>query len=389
MQLIKRFFLFIVIVCCGRICFAQLPAKTPMKIAVFAPIYLDSAFADGNYKLGNANLPRQMVAGLDFYNGVMLAIDSLNKEQVPITVLFYDTKSSTLPLQKLVAGDELKEVSLLIASFNNRSDIKPLADLALQMKIPLISSTYPNDGGITGNPFFAMVNPTLKAHLEAIYRYLHKTYPTEKMTLFRRNGAIEDMIEQVITDMNKKTPGLPLKINTINLPDSFTVAQVTETLDSAKQNILICGSLDEEFGTELSKALAASRNYKTISMGMPTWEGIRDISKNIEVIYTSPFNFLRNDKLLFDLFSKYKAKYSGRPNDMFFKGFESMYHFSKLLVKYPTGIIKALSDKDFKLFNEFDFQPIRSGKQSNSIDYLENKKIYFIRKMDGLVKSVN
>ncbi len=389
MQLIKRFFLFIVFVCCGRICFAQLPAKTPMKIAVFAPIYLDSAFADGNYKLGNANLPRQMVAGLDFYNGVMLAIDSLNKEHVPVTVLFYDTKSILNPIQKLVNGDELKDVSLLIASFNNRSDIKPLADLALQMKIPLISSTYPNDGGITGNPFFAMINPTLKAHLEAIYRYLHKTYPTEKLTLFRRNGAIEDMIEQVITDMNKKTPGLPLKINTVNLPDSFTVAQVTETLDSTKQNILICGSLDEEFGTELSKTLAASRNYKTITMGMPTWEGIRDISKNIEVIYTSPFNFLKNDKLLFELFSKYKAKYAGRPNDMFFKGFESMYHFSKLLLKYPTGIIKALSDKDFKLFNDFDFQPIRSGKQSNSIDYLENKKIYFIRKMDGLVKSVN
>ncbi len=360
-----------------------------MKIAVFAPIYLDSAFADGNYKLGNANLPRQMVAGLDFYNGVMLAIDSLNKEHVPVTVLFYDTKSILNPIQKLVNGDELKDVSLLIASFNNRSDIKPLADLALQMKIPLISSTYPNDGGITGNPFFAMINPTLKAHLEAIYRYLHKTYPTEKLTLFRRNGAIEDMIEQVITDMNKKTPGLPLKINTVNLPDSFTVAQVTETLDSTKQNILICGSLDEEFGTELSKTLAASRNYKTITMGMPTWEGIRDISKNIEVMYTSPFNFLKNDKLLFELFSKYKAKYAGRPNDMFFKGFESMYHFSKLLLKYPTGIIKALSDKDFKLFNDFDFQPIRSGKQSNSIDYLENKKIYFIRKMDGLVKSVN
>ena len=81
-----------------------------MKIAVFAPIYLDSAFADGNYKLGNANLPRQMVAGLDFYNGVMLAIDSLNKEHVPVTVLFYDTKSILNPIQKLVNGDELKDL---------------------------------------------------------------------------------------------------------------------------------------------------------------------------------------------------------------------------------------------------------------------------------------
>ena len=43
----------------------------PLKIAVFAPVYLDSAFDNGNYKLGNASLPRQMLPGLDFYNGVM------------------------------------------------------------------------------------------------------------------------------------------------------------------------------------------------------------------------------------------------------------------------------------------------------------------------------
>ena len=90
-----------------------------------------------------------------------------------------------------------------------------------------------------------------------------------------------------------------------------------------------------------------------------------------------------------ELSMKYKAKYAGRPGDMFFKGFEAMYHFSKLLVKHKATLINKLSDKDFKLFNDFDIQPVRSVKDSSLPDYLENKKLYFIRKTDGMLKSVN
>ncbi|MFX7763894.1 hypothetical protein ABTK05_19745, partial [Acinetobacter baumannii] len=59
---------------------------------VFAPVYLDSAFDGNTYKLGNTNLPRHILPGLDFYNGIMLAVDSLNKENQPLDIYFYDTK---------------------------------------------------------------------------------------------------------------------------------------------------------------------------------------------------------------------------------------------------------------------------------------------------------
>jgi hypothetical protein len=49
-----------------------------------------------DYKLGKANLPRYILPGLDFYNGMMMAVDSLNKEQAPVEVLFYDSKSRTI-----------------------------------------------------------------------------------------------------------------------------------------------------------------------------------------------------------------------------------------------------------------------------------------------------
>lgn len=369
---------------------AQMPVSVkPIKIAVFAPVYLDSAFIDDNYKLGRNSLPRYMLSGLDFYNGVMLAIDSLNKEKAAIEVLFYDSKSATASIEQTIADSALQDVSLIIASFTTRNEIKPLADFALDKKIVLLSATYPTDGGITENPFFVMLNPKLDTHIEAVYNYMHRFFPTNNIILFRKEGNTEDRIQSILENMNRKTPGTKLKIKTIELPDSFTARQVTDYLDSSRQNIVVAGSLNEDFGIELSKALSSSKSYNTIAIGMPTWDGLRDISKNLEIIYSSPYNFTRVDKISLQLFEKYKTKFAGRPGDMVFKGFESMYRFTKLLLKHGDSLTAHLSDKDYTIFNNFNIQPVRANKETVLPDYLENKKLYFIRKMDGKIKSVN
>jgi len=361
------------------------------KIAVFAPVYLDSAFTqDGNYRLGNQILPRYMMPGLDFYNGIMLAIDSLNKEQAPVEVVFYDTKSTKENISTVLMDSTLGEVSLIIASFNNRNEIKPLADFALEHEIPLISATYPNDGGLTENPYFILINPTLKTHLEGIYRYLQRVYPTSNLTMFRRKGAVEDMIQSTFSEISRATPGAPLKIKTVELTDSFTTSQVISYLDSSRQNIIICGSLNELFGSNLVKALSESRKYRSIAMGMPTWDALRGVDRNIEVIYTTPYHFIRTDKLGLDITNIYRNRFSGRPSDMVFKGFEAMYHFTKLLIKYEGKLMNNINDKSFKLFNDFDIQTVKPySNNPNAVDYLENKKLYYIRKMDGQIRAVS
>ncbi len=361
------------------------------KIAVFAPVYVDSAFTqDGNYRLGNQILPRYMMPGLDFYNGIMLAVDSLSKEQTPVEVVFYDTKSVKGSINYALKDSILRDVSLIIASFSNRAEIKPLADFALEHEIPLVSSTYPNDGGLTENPYFMLINPTLKTHLEGIYRYLQRVYPTSNLTMFRRKGAVEDMIQSGFSDISRSTPGLPLKIKTVELTDSFTTSQVISYLDSNKQNIIICGSLNETFGSNLVKALSESRRYRSIAMGMPTWDALRGVDKNIEIIYTTPYHFIRTDKLGLDITNIYRDKFSGRPSDMVFKGFEAMYRFTKLLIKHEGKLLANINDKSFKLFNDFDIQPVKPySSNTEAVDYLENKKLYYIRKMDGQIRSVS
>ena len=85
----------------------------------------------------------------------------------------------------------------------------------------------------------------------------------------------------------------------------------------------------------------------------------------------------------------YKEKYFARPSDMVFKGFESMYHFSHLLLQHQNDLINHLSDNSFKIANEFSIQPVKLNSQSLIPDYQENKTIYFIKKLNGSVVSVN
>lgn len=357
----------------------------PLKIAVFAPVYLDDAFNDGMYSLGNNNIPKNILPGLDFYNGIQLAIDSLQAEGQQLEILFFDIKSKQESIDRIIQSGKLNGTSLLIASFNNRADIKPLADYAKSQQIPLISATYPNDAGIRSNPFFALVNPTLLTHIEEIFKYLQRNHPTEPILYVKKAGALEDMIEQTFLELNKKTPALPLKLKTISVSDSINIAQYNSQLDSTRTNIILCGTVNEVFGINLVKSIAANKSYKSVVLGMPTWDAIKDLGKGTEIIYSTPFNYNRSDKLLQRISTQYRNKLQGRPSDMVFKGFESLYHFGRLLIKHQKMIATQLSDNSFKIFNEFDFVPIQ---QNGEISYLENKKLYFIRKSDGIIKSV-
>lgn len=360
-----------------------------VKVGVFAPIYMDSAFSEGNYKLGNS-ISKSNLPGLEFYNGVMLAIDSLNAEGVNAEMFFFDTKSASEPLETILENPVLKSLSLIIASFNNRTELKTLADFAAAHKIPLISETYPNDGGIIENPYFVLINSTLKTHIDALYKHVQKTYATSNIIWVKKKGQMEDLIQTYFTDNNKKTPSIPLKFKTAELIDSFTTADLMNKLDSNRQNVVICGTLNEGFAMNVMKTLSANINYATQVIGMPNWDGFRDLLKpeykTIDITYTSPYNYTRNDKLGLLLTTKYRNKFLSRPSDLVFKGYESFYHFTKLSIKHKDNLIHNLSDKSFKLFNDFDIQVVKFKKESKEPDYWENRKLYFIKKTDGQLK---
>ncbi len=363
-------------------------AQNRLKVAVFAPIYLDSAFNGDDYKLGNANLPKYMLAGQDFYNGVMMAVDSLQAAGRDLEVLFYDSKGRE-SLNSIVRKPEFEGVNLIIAAFNNRLDVKLLADVAQRKRIPLISSTYPNDGGVTNNPYLVMLNTSIKTHVEQIYKYLQKNITTNNLIYAKRKGQLEDLIQYYFTEAAKANPYPALKYKTIELTDYVTAQSIAGSLDSNLINTVICGSLNEPFGVKLVKALAANKSYDCSAMGMPTWDGLKDLDNadchGVNLTFSTPYNFVRSQPTAAKISAAYKSEFYGRASDMFFKGYESMFHFSSLLLENPDDIMQHLSDKDYKVFNDFIIEPYKPTADAPE-QYLENKKLYFIKRLDGSYK---
>jgi hypothetical protein len=370
---------------------AQKDSASHLRIAVLAPLYLDSAFDDYDYKLGNLNIPKYFLPGLEFYNGVMMALDSLQKEGADLEMWVYDTKKKDQSADSLVKEIALLHFSLIIASFSNTAEQKIFSEFSLTNNIPLISATYPNDAYVKGNPFFVMINSSLKTHVENIYTFVQRNYPVAKYIFITRNGSLEEKIQKMFAECRKKTYTLNYK--TIELTDDLNYNQILPLLDSTKVNVIICGSANETFGTNLLKAIDQSATFPLTVVGMPTWDGLKELSalenENLDIIYSTPYNYPKSNKTIETLTSEYKTKFNGRPADMFFKGYEIMYRFSRLLGKYHNEVLNNLADTSFRISNNFMFQPVKQDSSSPVPDYIENKKIYFIHLSMGRIISVN
>ena len=367
----------------------------PLKhvIAVFAPLYLDSAFdAAYNYRY-DKGFPKFINPGLEFYEGVQLALDSLGKENAPLEVYVYDTRSVQKPLSEQLKNPELDDAELILA-YCSGQELGSFAYEAALKKIPFINVNLPVDGGVKNSAYFVMLNSTLKTHIENLYRYAQKNYALNNIVFFRKKGTMENTIKQYFDEDGKTTMSVPLKIRYVDLPDSFTINELKASLDSTKQTLCIAGSLDENFGRRLATQLASiTKSYKVTLMGMPTFDNIsRDFSrpeyKGLEIVYTTPFYNARTDKVSQDITNYFNTKLYARPSDMVMRGYEATWRFSKLLMKYQDDISSNLTKKEFNVFREFDIQPV-INKQTSSTDYFENKKLFVVKWQDGLIKSAN
>jgi hypothetical protein len=384
----KSFFSVVVAFALVQVSFAQ----SKHRVAIFAPLYLDSAFDEaGNYRYGK-QFPKFFNAGLEFYEGAQMALDSLGKQGAGIEAFVYDTRSTGQSLAKQLEKIASDSVELIIG-FANPQENWSIASAARSRQTPYINVNLPNDAGVTNNPYFVMLNSTLKTHIEKIYKYIQKNYPLDNVVVFRKKGQMEDAIKTYFGDNGKTAPSV-VNVKYVDLTDSFTVSQLSSELDSNHHTVVLAGSLDENFGKRLCVQLASiARRFPVTLIGMPTFDNFtkefsRPEYKGLEIIYTTPFYNSRTDHVSESISNRFNIAMYARPSDMVMRGYEVTWRFSKLLLQYQKDISSNLTRKEFNVFREFDIQPV-INKQTNVLDYFENKKLFFVKYFDGIIKAVN
>jgi len=355
------------------------------RVGIFAPLYLDSVFNESGYRYGKG-FPKFAVQGLDFVQGAQIALDSLPMLFSNIDARVFDSKSTSKPVLSLIQNKELDSIDLIIGSVKDQEYFQ-LASFAKEKNIPFISATYPNDGGITGNPFLIIVNSTLKAHCEAIYSHLLQNNGTDKIYLITRPGAQEKTIVDNFKMINEPDGKPLLKIETITVNGDF--AALKSKLDSNRNSVFIGGSLNEAFAGELATfSQSISKTYRIKLIGMPNWDGFKSISdnkklKDFPVYYTTPYFNNKWDAFSKKIKDEYLKRYRGIPSDMTYKGYETVFLFSKLLSRHPNDFMNHLNEQPYKIFSEYRFKPVFSSKNAEVPDYFENKNLYLIKILNG------
>jgi hypothetical protein len=361
------------------------------KVVVFTPLYLDSVFdkTTGEYKFGD-QFPHFINPGLEFYEGIQMALDSMATENVPLEVVIEDTRSTSKTLEQQIDDPEAADAGLYIG-YVTPTEERALAAAALKKNIPFINANLPNDAGISNNPSLVILNSTLKTHCEGIYRFLQRYYPITPVVVFRKKGALEDRLKGYLTDYDKSTNGTKVNMKYVTLDENSNF-DLRPYLDSERLTISLVGSLDENFGKKVALQLATLNPvYTTLVIGMPTWDGITDFNKKdyngLDIVYSTPFYTDMANSLSTAISDTFNATMYARPSDMVFRGYECMYRFGKLLVEKDSNLVSSIGEKKFKVFTDFDIQPVLNH-QTMALEYFENKKLYFIKKEDGAVKQV-
>jgi hypothetical protein len=353
------------------------------RIAIFTPLYLDSVFdASGNFRYEKTGA-RFATAGLDFYYGAQLALDSLQKRGAPLEVFVFDTRGKESVTDQL-SRPELDSIDMIIAQ-TNVSETRILAEAAQQKKIPFISATLPNDAGISGNPYMVILNTTLQSHVEGVYRFLQKYHALDPIVIFTKDGVQEELIRDHFLEYAKTTASVPVRVKFVDLPATFSQSSIAAHLDSTRRTVCIAGSLDEAFGMRLSQTLAGLKKYPVRLIGMPTWENF-NFSKmpDLEIIYSNPFFYNRTNYLENNLANEYANRMSTRPSDLFFRGYESTLRFALLLLDTGDDITSNITRKGNTVLTQFDIQPVFKDKNNMTLDYFENKHLYFVKVFGGV-----
>ena len=101
---------------------------------------------------------------LEFYEGVLMALDSLKKTGTSINLYAYDTRRDSANFSNFLQREELSRMNLIIGPANI-GHMKTVAAFAQDKHIPVVFPFGPMDGSIRSNPYVYQASP-----IDSLYR---------------------------------------------------------------------------------------------------------------------------------------------------------------------------------------------------------------------------
>jgi hypothetical protein len=354
--------------------------KARYRIDLLLPLYLNELVKNDKVVYKD-KLPEKAISGVNFYEGVRMAADSLTKMGYAVDIHVHDITEPGLTPDAIIKKSTLDSSDLIIGGLQS-SQLMPVAKYAEEKHINFVSAFSPSDGDVLNNPYFTILQPTLYTHCRRIRDVVLKKHAGKNTLLFYRtnpsvdSAAYSNIIWEHERDFKK------LSINT--LPQQ---KQLASLLDSTGTNVIIMPVLDHVYAESVITQLSdLFPNYSFEVYGMPSWKSITSVRKseaypNISVSFTQPFYYDISTAAGQTLSAGYKREFGGKVSEMVFRGYETLFWYVYLLKRYGTIYNPKQTDNGGSIFTRYEVKPQWNNKQE--LLYNENEHLYFYRYQSG------
>ena len=365
--------------------------KSEYNIAFFLPFHADEANAIDIDKLlsGEEQLSNKSNVALSFFEGAMIAIDSLKKQKLNAKIYVYDIDDKdSANVVNLLKKPELTKMDLMIGPLYGSGFI-PVSKFAKENNIPIVSPFIQINKILFNNPFVCKVIPSTTLQVEQMAHYVVDSFGKQNIILVDNSNTRESSFFNAF----KNTANTRLQAAGLSANDSVKLAKglggVEAMLSSNKTNVVVLPSTNQPYVTEFIRGLRGKRDkFKIVLFGLQNWtsydnldfEYLNDLSLHIAantfIDYSNPATV--------SFINKYRTTYKTEPEMYVYQGFDIAYYFISELQKNGTGFLKTISEHKFHgIEADYDF------KQFPSDSGFENKFVHILKYKEYKLEKAN
>lgn len=363
-----------------RLRLAETVKKDRYRIDVLGSLYLNELIAN-NKPIYKNHLPDKTLPGIGFYQGVKLATDTLGSFGYKMDVYFHDITDPAHSVDALLKAGKLDSSDLIIGNLQ-AAQLTPVANFAMRRQINFVSALSPSDANISGNLYFHLLQPSLKQHCEAIREALNKRSKRDNILVYRRStSAIDEQCYKYVT----RDSSFNYSLVSMNVP--MATEKLANFLDSNVTNVIVMPIVDLAYSAQLLQQLSkAFPEYVIEVYGMPSWKGMSILNKegsmsSLGITVSAPFYFDPSVSAGRGFSEAFARTYGGRPSEMAFRGYETLYWYAYLLNRYGTIFNDHLTDSGTAPFTRFEMELLKN--KDNKELYYGNTHVYFYRYQGG------
>ncbi len=368
--------------------------KEHYNVALLIPLYLDKLEKDPQDTIGRFEKPEMDFTFFEYYEGLLIALDSVRKRGADIRLNVYDVCDSLLKARSVLAKPELREMDLIIGPFYQEI-FELAADYAKRRDIPIVSPLHwENPQWLEEYPNMFQVMPHIETQVNDMANYIAEQYPEDNIVLVHNNQpGVIDLITGYKNTLNQALNRYHYFKDSVNLAridgyffngvyvgerisnvyvlnDSLLeqgqgaggnlslnyeaysrrnniqenvfgtdgMEVMKEQLDSSRRNVVVSLMGGEALVSELTRQLNNVRDtFEVVLFGVPQWRDYRleyRYLQNLNTHLFSPGYIDYNKQHHIDFIRRFRKENQTEPGVMGFKAMETGMYFFTALMQY-------------------------------------------------------